>query len=174
MDCRLLLATGGNYPVPECQLTLHQPTMAEIAMIGEEDFFVGIQMLTLNKMMFNLDNSVLSTTNDFQIFMTIINQKETADKKQSVQQVLTLILPDFKVSFTPQSLLISGKDGIKVLDENNFQYFQDAIKEIFCLKSGTNSDTYNPADDKAKEIAEKLMRGRQRVAAEKGENNTRK
>ena len=30
----------------------------------------------------------------------------------------------------------------------------------------------NPADAKAREIAEKLMRGRQRVAAQKGETNT--
>jgi hypothetical protein len=42
-------------------------------------------MLTLNKMMFDLDNSVLSTTNDFQIFMTIISQKETSDKRYAVE-----------------------------------------------------------------------------------------
>ena len=32
-------------------------------------------------------------------------------------------------------------------------------------------DSYNPQGDKAKEIAAKLMRGRQRIAAEKGEDN---
>jgi hypothetical protein len=31
-------------------------------------------------------------------------------------------------------------------------------------------DSYNPQGDKAKEIAAKLMRGRQRIAAEKGED----
>ena len=33
-------------------------------------------------------------------------------------------------------------------------------------------DSYNPQGDKAKEIAAKLMRGRQRIAAEKGEDNS--
>jgi hypothetical protein len=41
---------------------------------------------------------------------------------------------------------------------------------ICCLnKSGSGNENYNPQSKKAKEIAEKLMRGRQRIAAEKGE-----
>jgi hypothetical protein len=31
-----------------------------------------------------------------------------------------------------------------------------------------SQDTFNPGDAKAQEIAEKLMRGRERIAAEKG------
>ena len=172
MDCRLLLITGGDYPVPECQLVIHQPTIAEIAMIGEEDFFVGVQMLTLNRMMFDVGNSVLSDASDFQIFMTIINQKETVDKKNAVQQVLTLLLPNEKVSFTPQSMIISGGNGVKTIDENNFPFLQEVIKVIFCLSGEMNKDSYNPADEAAKKIADKIMKGRQRVAAEKGENNS--
>ena len=170
MDNRLLLITGGDYPIPECQLTLHQPTIKEISMIGEESFFLGAQMLTLNKMMFDLDNSVLSTTNDFQIFMTIINQKETADQKNAVEQILMLLLPQEKINFTPQSILFSNKNsGIKMLDENNFSYFQEAIKAIFCLNQDYDGQHYDPANNEAKKIAEKIMRGRQKVAAEKNE-----
>ena len=169
MDCRLLLITGGDYPVPECQLVIHQPTIAEIAMIGEEDFFVGVQMLTLNKMMFDVGNSVLSDASDFQIFMTIINQKETADKKNAVQQVLTLLLPKEKVSFTPQSMIISGDNGVKIIDENNFHFLQEVIKVIFCLGNSINQESYDPANEEAKKIAEKIMRGRKKVAEEKND-----
>ena len=35
-----------------------------------------------------------------------------------------------------------------------------------------DQQAFNPANAKAKEIAEKLMRGRQRVAAQRGDNNT--
>ena len=42
------------------------------------------------------------------------------------------------------------------------------LREIFCLGSDMNQDAFNPGDEKAKEIAEKLMRGRQRIAEEKG------
>jgi hypothetical protein len=34
-----------------------------------------------------------------------------------------------------------------------------------------DQQAFNPADAKAREIAEKLMRGRQRVAAQKGQTN---
>ena len=35
-----------------------------------------------------------------------------------------------------------------------------------------DQQAFNPGDAKAREIAEKLMRGRQRVAAQKGQSNT--
>ena len=60
-----------------------------------------------------------------------------------------------------------------MIDENNFEFLQTALTNICCLKTGPmDQQTFNPANSKAKEIAEKLMRGRQRVAAEKGTNNT--
>ena len=170
MDTRLLLMTGGDYPIPECQLTLHQPTVEEIAMVGEEDFFIGLQMLTLNKMMFDLDESVLSTTNNFQIFMTIISQKENISKKNAVIQVLTLLLPNKKISFTPNSIIITEeKKDMIIIDSNNFNFLQATINTIFCIGGKSNED-YNPADAEAKRIAEKIMKGRQKVAAEKGDN----
>lgn len=42
MDIRLALMSGIDIPVPECQLTIHQPRLKEIALIGESDFFSGI------------------------------------------------------------------------------------------------------------------------------------
>jgi hypothetical protein len=59
-----------------------------------------------------------------------------------------------------------------MIDGNNFEYLQAAISDICCLKTGPmDQQAFNPADKKAREIAEKLMRGRQRVAAQKGETN---
>lgn len=173
MDTRLALMCGTDYPVPECQLTIHQPRIKEISLIGENDFFTGIQCLCLNKSMFVKDESLLENTNNFQIFMTIMGEKEAADKKMAVQQVCTLLFPNDKVLFTPRSIMVS-KDGNSILiDETNFEFLQAAISSICCLKTGPmDQQAFNPADKKAREIAEKLMRGRQRVAAQKGETNT--
>ncbi len=163
---------GTDYPVPECQLIIHQPKIKEIALIGEQDFFSGIQCLCLNKTMFVKDESLLEDTNNFQIFMTIMSEKEAADKKIAVQQVCTLLFPKYKVLFTPRSLIFNGEGSSIQIDENNFEYLQEAIINICCLKTGPmDQQTFNPADAKAKEIAEKLMRGRQRVAAQKGQSN---
>ena len=173
MDTRLALMCGIDYPVPECQLVIHQPKISEIAYIGEADFFTGIQCLCLNKSMFVKDESLLTNTNNFQIFMTIMSEKETADKKFAVQQVCTLLFPKYKVLMTPRTVLLNGEGSSIQIDEQNFEYLQEAITNICCLKTGPmDQHSFNPANQKAREIAEKLMRGRQRVAAEKGTNNT--
>lgn len=172
MDVRLALMAGTDIPVPECQLIVHQPTITEISFVGEENFFVGVQTLCLNKTMFIQDESVLEQVNNFQIFMTVINDKSTADKKEAVKQVLKLILPKYQVMMTPKSIVVNEEGASHMIDEDNFEAFQEALKLIFCAKTGPmNQQTFNPANAKAKEIADKLMKGRQRVAQQKGELN---
>ena len=164
---------GTDIPVPECQLVIHQPRIKEIALIGEADFFTGIQCLCLNKSMFIKDESVLANTNNFQIFMTIMTEKQTVDKKESVQSVCALLFPEYRVMFTPRSLLLTREGQTIQIDENNFEYLQENLSLICCLKTGPmDQQSFNPADAKAREIAEKLMRGRQRVAAQKGDSNS--
>ena len=171
IDYRLALMCGTDIPVPECQVIVHQPRIKEIALIGEKDFFVGAQCLCINKSMTSQDESLLENTSNFQIFMTIMSEKETKDKKAAVMQLFSILFPGYKVILTPRSILFTSKDGGNIMvDENNFEFLQEILKEVFCFNSGQGQDSYNPAGEKAKEIAEKLMRGRQRIAAEKGED----
>ena len=173
MDTRLALMCGTDVPVPECQLVVHQPRIKEIALIGEREFFTGVQTFCIDKRMFVQDKALLESTNNFQIFMTIMSEKETVDKKLAVQQVATLFFPEYKINFTPRSIIFSGKGGMITVDENNFEPLQDALTAICCLRSGPgDQQSFNPANDKAAEIARKLMRGRQIVAEQKGETNT--
>ena len=174
MDIRLALMSGIDIPIVECGLILHQPTIKEIAWIGEDTFFTGAQTLNINKNIFDLDNFHLQKITNFQIFMTLMAEKTLSDKKEAVIQVLKLIFPDMKVMFTPRTLVFQ-KEGQEMItiDENNFSYIQEIVKEIFCLRSSlTQSGSFNPADQKAKEIADKIARGRQRVAAQNGETNS--
>ena len=173
MDIRLALITGADIPIPECQLVLHQPTIKEIAFMGEHEFFVGVQTLTLHKSMFmDKDKGVPESITNFQIFMTIVNGKETADKKEIVKQLFLIIFPKYKVLFTPNSILFQDDNGNHMVDANNFESLQEILRMVFCVNStDMDKQAFNPANDAAKEIAEKLMRGRQRVAAQSGENN---
>ena len=170
MDKLLALMCGTDIPIPECQLILHQPKMKEIAYIGETEFFTGVQSICINKNMISQGETLLVDTSNFQIFMTIMNEKQTADKKQAVISLLTLLFPSKKVLFTPRSLIFSEADKDTItIDENNFDFLQEAIKEVFCVNAGHGDQTtFNPQDKKAKEIAEKLMRGRARIAAQNG------
>ena len=173
MDIRLALMCSTYIPVPELQITIHQPTIKEISYIGEQEFFIGLQTLSINKNMLAQGNSVLENTTNIQIFMTIMKEQETRDKKEAIITLFQLIFPKYQVIMTPMSILLNKEGQQTIVDENNFEILQEIVKEIFCVNSGPmDQATFNPADEKAREIAEKLMRGRQRVAEQKGENNS--
>ena len=173
MDYSLAMMCGTDLPVPECQLLIHQPRIKEISLLGEQEFFIGAQCLTLNKSMFVQDKEVLENINNFQIFMMVMNEKEAKDKRNATQQVLQLLLPSYKVLFTPRTLIFSQEGQNTIIDETNFEFFQEVLKLVFCAKNGPmDQQSFNPQDQKAREIAEKLMRGRARIAAEKGGSNS--
>lgn len=172
IDIRLALMCGTDIPIPEIQLTIHQPKIKEIALMGEADFFVAIQCLNVNKDLLRQDNLLLQNTSNFQIFMTIMSEKETKDKKIATQSLLQLLFPYHTIVFTPRSILLQEKDKSIMIDEKNFEIFQEVLKQVFCVSNKNNQQAgFNPANDKAREIAEKLMRGRQRVAELNGSAN---
>ena len=173
-DLRLALMTGIDIPIPECKLVVHQPRLEEIAFLGDTSFFTGAQTLTLYKSMFVQGNVDLDDIKNFQIFMMVMMEKETADKKRSVLDVLRLLFPDYKVLLTPRSLIFQKENQENIMiDEDNFEFLQEILRLIFCVNQGPmDQQAFNPADDKAREIAEKLMRGRKRVAAQKGSSNS--
>lgn len=170
MDYRLALLSGVELPIPECQLAVTQPTILEWSRIGEENTFLGLQYLCINaNMIATEDKSVLSNSSNFQIFMTVMNSKEGLSKKEAVSEVLKLLLPTYRCVFTPRSIICMSDSGSATIDESNFEAFQNVIGQLSCLTSDLagSQGSFNPQSDKAKEIAAKLMRARQRVAAQK-------
>lgn len=173
IDYRLAMMCGADLPVPQCQLVVHQPTIKEISLIGEKNYFTGAQCLTLNKSMFVVEGkNVLGDLNNFQIFMMVMGEKEAKEKKDATIQTLQLVCPNYKTVFTPRSLVLMSTDHSITIDENNFDDFQDVLRLIFCSKNGPmDQQSFNPQGSKAQEIAQKLMRGRDRIAKEKGGSN---
>lgn len=169
-DIKLALMCGSDIPIPECQVTIHQPKLKEIALIGETDFFTGIQTLCIKKNMITQGETLLENTNNFQIFMTVMQEKETADKKAAIKQLFPLIFPNQQLLLTPRSIILKDDNSNITIDESNFDAFQSIVGQIFCINSGPmDTQSFNPGNEKAKEIADKLMRARQRVAAQKAE-----
>ena len=171
MDIRLALIAGKDIPIPSLQLTVHQPKVEEIALIGEEDFFSGAHSFCINKKLAIDNKELLDQITNFDIFMMIMREKETADKKFAVTQLATLLFQNEKMSFTPKTLLFSGGGNIKSVDRDNFEELQQVVQEVCCLRSSAmTQQTFNPIDDKSTEIAKKLMRARERVAAQKAQS----
>ena len=172
-DYKLALITGVDIPVPELQLAIHQPTIKEISMVGETDFFMGIQLLCIKKELCVQDESLLADTTNFQIFMTMMHDQQMADKKASVLQVFSLLFPQSQVIFSPRSIILKNEEIDIIIDEGNFEILQEILAQQFCLH-GSGQEQFNPEGEKATEIARKLMNARKRIAeikAKEGEGS---
>lgn len=166
---------GIDIPIPELQLTIHVPVIKEIALMGETKFFMAVQYLCLDKESLIQDETLLSSLTNFQVLMKVLEQSQDKDKKNAVIMLLTLLFPDYIPVITRNSIILTkqGENQPLLIDDNNFDIFQSVLKEILCVNSlfQGNNVIYNPANDRAKEIAEKLMRGRRKVAEIKSKEN---
>ncbi len=166
---------GIDIPIPELQLTIHVPVIKEIALMGETKFFMAVQYLCLDKESLIQDETLLSSLTNFQVLMKVLEQSQDKDKKNAVIMLLTLLFPDYIPAITRNSIILTkqGENQPLLIDDNNFDIFQSVLKEILCVNSlfQGNNVIYNPANGRAKEIAEKLMRGRRKVAEIKSKGN---
>ena len=55
---------------------------------------------------------------------------------KTVEQIATLFFPEYKMSFTPRTIILTGKNGVVTIDENNFEPLQEIITQVCCLRSG--------------------------------------
>ena len=169
----LLLLSGNDIPFAQAQISIHQPIIKEIAYIGEEVFFTGCELLNFSKeVLSSEDKTNLEKRSNFEVFMSIMKDSNGALRrnKTCAIMVLTLLFPDYRI-LIKDKCIVFVKDGEDphLLTDNNFEVFKEILTKMFCLDIKKNNETYNPAGAKAKAIAEKLMKGRQKAAAAKGE-----
>ena len=174
MDNNLALMCGIDLPCPQLQLTFHQPTIKEIALMGETNFFTAVQCLLINKKLISVQGNLsLESLSNFHIFMMILEEEK--DKKEDVKHLLSLIFPNHSSTFVPKrTLILKSDDSSVIIDESNFEILQEQARVFLSpsMKDGADGQGFfNPKGSKAEEIARKLMRGRERVAAQKGGNN---
>lgn len=174
MDLDLALMAGIDIPIADLQLTLHQPTIKDIAFMGEQNFFTAIHYLCLDKYSLVEDESLLKDLSNFQVLMKVIEQSESADKKIAIITLLSILFPSHAPTMTPQSIILLSQTNENniLIDSNNFETLQNMLKLVLCVNNIFQGDNivYNPANAEAKRIADKLMRGRRKVAELKGKN----
>lgn len=159
---------GIDVPLVEFALIAKPPKIRDIAYMGEEQFFLAAQYLCLDKATLIQDENLLQSLTNFQVLMKVLEQSQDKEKKSAIIMLLKILFPDYSSTITKNSILLlpmqQERDTV-VIDDSNFNSFQDAIKQILCATSifqGSNV-VYNPSNARAKEIANKLMRGRQKV-----------
>lgn len=175
---KLALMTGVDIPIPELQTVIHQPTIKDISYLGEETYFLLLQLVCFNKEALIVANPqgevVLRAMNNFQIFMTLTGENSKNNNyKADLQNLFQLFFPGFTVQFLPRGIFFNNSDTKTsfTVDETNFDNLQSIILQISGLSSmasGKNAQ-YKPHGKKAAEIAAKLMRGRAKASGQKSE-----
>ena len=174
----LILLSGNDIPIDEVHLILHQPTIKEIGLIGEDKFFAGCEFLRFSKEKLSQQDRVgLDNITNFEIIMSIMREKNSnaAKNKNSALLVLALLFPTYKIHLNYEKMsidftLIDDEDQIYSLNKNNYNFFVKILNEILFLDGGNSTD-YNPSGDMARQIAEKLRDRQAKLAAAKGKNN---
>lgn len=175
----LALQTGVDIPFPKARLTIHQPTLKEISLIGEKSFFTGCGFLLFdkNKYLQSEDKNVSTNQSDFEILMSMINIKEIQVQQlfNDALMVLGLIFPQYLINFTPNSIIFTDpsdeNNDNRMIDKDNYAEFKQILDLMFCLsKNNQQEPTYNPVGARAKAIADKIMAGRRKVAEDKHSN----
>lgn len=157
---KLLLDTGGDIPFPQARVTIHTPTLKEIALIGERNFFIGCHFLNFNKdNLSDKDKLGLEDKSDFDIFMSVMNNPQMAIHKTDALMVLALLFPQCKLKVTKEEILLQSENISSSINKRNYDEFKNILNQVFCLK-GEESDDYNPADALAARIAEKIKKGK--------------
>lgn len=170
----LALNTGIDYLFLEGNTIIHQPTIKEIAFIGEQSFWLGCNILNFKKDKFlsQQDKNTSKQLDDFEILMSIINSPNIQIQKESdsVKMVLSLLFPTSELIFLEDRILLKGDSTESgYLDANNYDQFKQILIKMFCLNSNKNGqEEFNPKGDMARNIANKILEGRRIAAAAKG------
>lgn len=80
------------------------------------------------------------------------------------------MIVDKKTIITPNGILLMSKDGNGFpMNEDTFEIFQNVVKTILCVSNEKSKEQlFNPKGDRAKGIAEKIMKGREKAASQRG------
>lgn len=158
---QLLLQTGGDIPFLSAGVTIHTPSLKEIAMLGEKEFLIGCHFLNFNKNKIEeQDKNGLENKSDFEIFMMIMSSRERAIHKINALMVLALLFPQYEIKIEKDKILLQKEKFSSSINEYNYNEFKSIIGQLFCLEDAEGGDDYNPADALAARIAEKIKKGK--------------
>ena len=163
----LLLLSGNDIPFPIAGITIHQPKLKEIALINEDTFWRGCQLLKFNKdILQDKVKNDLSNQSNFNIIMSMVQDRNIQSQRARINllSILALIFPNYKIKLENNiiQLFHSESQEMREINDDNFQRFKGILSEMFCLKNGEKQ--YDPSGELAKKIANKIMKGKQKKA----------
>ncbi len=173
MNNDLLFLSKNDIPFLEAQVIIHQPTIKEIAYIGEEIFFTGCELINFSKnILSEQDKLNLENKTNFDILIAILNEHNAVMQrnKNCIEMVLSLIFPLYSIKIKSNAIVLK-KEGEEehIINNKNFESFKSIFNTMFVFKKDENKAAYNPKGELAKKIAEKLNKRHQKLSELKDE-----
>lgn len=174
----LLLLSGNDIPFPQAHISIHQPTLREIAYIGEESFFTGYEILNISKnLLVEEDKNNLNDKSNFDILIAILRERNAVMQKNRncVELVLMLLFPKYIIRFNPNNIELEEENEVKnkyYIDNSNFEDFKIIFNQMFNFNNENNNLKFNPSGNLAKKIADKIKK-RHQILAEKNKKSNK-
>lgn len=170
----ILLLSGNDIPLRSAKVAVHQPTLKELAYIGEESFFMGCQLLNFSKDILDEEARIsLADADDFDILMSIVNDKTALEQLVHGRLVLEFIFPNYSIEFKEDGFHLTNQNESIIIGKESYEEFRVILRVMFGLEKSKGTE-YKPKNSAAQKIADKLNKGREKVAALKGESSTKK
>ena len=166
MDNELLLLSGNDIPFIEAQITIHQPTIKEIAYIGEEAFFTGCELINFSKNILPEEDKMnLEDKTNFDILIAILRERNAVMQRNRncVEMVLALIFPWYTIDISNDGIVLEKEEERHLINNDNFETFKSIFNMMFAFSRDETRD-YNPSGGLAKQIAEKFKQRHQKLA----------
>ena len=169
----ILLLSKNDIPFIEAQIIIHQPILKEIAYIGEENFYLGCELLTFSKDSLKEQDKIgLENRSDFDILMSVVEQNQIS--KTCLLSILTLIFPTYKIDMGGGVIVLMDENGVQYIRAEHFDALKQIITEMFCLnRKNADGDDYNPGNEAARKMAERFRKARQKKAEMRGEDTSK-
>lgn len=165
-----LYLSGQDVPVPECNIVIHQPTIKQIVMFKESQFLAAVNIFSHAKE--NADrvrenNPSACQFSDFQILLAVITQDSNI--QSSVDSLFQLIFPQYNITIVNEEIhFYEGEKRVGMIHERNYTAFINTLDKLFTLPSDKKKE-YNPANEKARKIAEKFKKREEILSKKKGQ-----
>jgi len=162
----LLFLSKNDIPFIEAQITIHQPTIKEIAYIGEEAFFTGCELINFSKNILSKEDKMnLENKTNFDILIAILKERNAVMQKNRncVEMVLALIFPYYTIDISNDCIILKKDEEIHLINNDNFESFKLIFNQMFSFSREDVRD-YNPSGELARKIAEKFQKRQQKLA----------
>lgn len=173
-----LYLSGCEVRIPSCgMLFITQPKIKDIVKFGEMDFLTMVRMIGSPDDFFSSikeGNSELKEFDNFQILLEVVKASDPKIQ-EAFNKFFELCFPEYDITLTKNSIEFRLREDDKKtmvgqVQMYNFQDFSTVVRELFDSFE-TQKDKFNPSNELARKIAEKLEKARNRKAKDKKSSN---